>query len=84
MTTHVTKWLAAAAVLAVAATAVAQDGQLPGKDQRRPIKRRPAAAAQVNKAAPDFELKTVDGKQSVRLSSFQDKKPVALVFGSYT
>jgi len=36
------------------------------------------------KTAPDFQLKTVDGKQQVRLSNFTDKKPVALIFGSYT
>ena len=34
--------------------------------------------------APDFELKTLDGKQTVKLSSFRGKKPVALIFGSYT
>jgi hypothetical protein len=34
--------------------------------------------------APDFSLKTLDGKQTVKLSGFQGKKPVALVFGSYT
>ena len=35
-------------------------------------------------AAPDFELKTLDGKKSVKLSSFRGKRPVALIFGSYT
>ena len=34
--------------------------------------------------APDFTLKSPDGKQTVTLSSFRDEKPVALVFGSYT
>jgi len=34
--------------------------------------------------APDFELKSLDGKQTVRLSSFRGKKPVLLIFGSYT
>lgn len=34
--------------------------------------------------APDFILKSVDGKQEVKLSSFIDKTPVALIFGSYT
>ena len=38
----------------------------------------------VGDKAPDFELKTVDGKQTVRLSSFQGKRPVLLIFGSYT
>ena len=36
------------------------------------------------KLAPDFKLKTVDGKREVTLSSFAGKKPVALIFGSYT
>jgi len=36
------------------------------------------------KPAPDFHLKTVDGKSQVKLSSFAGEKPVALIFGSYT
>ena len=35
-------------------------------------------------AAPDFTLKTLDGSTPVRLSSFRDKSPVVLIFGSYT
>lgn len=34
--------------------------------------------------APDFELSLRDGEGSVRLSSFRGKKPVVLVFGSFT
>ncbi len=34
--------------------------------------------------APDFTLQTRDGKKTVTLSSFRGKKPVVLVFGSYT
>jgi hypothetical protein len=34
--------------------------------------------------APDFKLKTPDGKQQVALSDFRGKRPVALIFGSYT
>jgi hypothetical protein len=34
--------------------------------------------------APDFALKVRGGSQVVRLSSFTNRKPVALVFGSYT
>lgn len=34
--------------------------------------------------APDFELFDVLGGKSVRLSSFRGKKPVALIFGSFT
>ena len=34
--------------------------------------------------APDFTLSDVTGTESVTLSDFRGKKPVALVFGSYT
>ena len=34
--------------------------------------------------APDFELRRVRSKKKVRLSAFRGKKPVALIFGSYT
>jgi hypothetical protein len=34
--------------------------------------------------APDFELPTLDRRQTVRLSSFRGSRPVVLVFGSYT
>jgi hypothetical protein len=33
---------------------------------------------------PDFTLKRLGSDERVRLSSFQGKRPVALVFGSYT
>jgi Ca2+-binding EF-hand superfamily protein len=47
---------------------------------------RPGASGGVEegKPAPDFHLKTVDGKNEVKLSSFTGKNPVALIFGSYT
>jgi hypothetical protein len=34
--------------------------------------------------APDFNLPTLDRKDTVRLSSFRGSRPVVLVFGSYT
>lgn len=34
--------------------------------------------------APDFELQTQDGASSIRLSSFREKQPVVLIFGSFT
>ena len=34
--------------------------------------------------APDFDLKVMHKETRVTLSSFQNKRPVALVFGSYT
>lgn len=43
-----------------------------------------ATAPKVGDIAPDFELSDVDGQNQIRLSSFQNTKPVALIFGSYT
>ena len=38
----------------------------------------------LNEAAPDFELSTHDGTQTVRLSEQIGKKPVVLCFGNFT
>src|SRR5205807_3446311 len=38
----------------------------------------------LNAKAPDFTLSTEDGKKSVTLSDFRAKKPVVLIFGSFT
>jgi hypothetical protein len=43
-----------------------------------------AGHLQLGDAAPDFTLKTLDGSAQVRLSAFKYKKPVVLIFGSYT
>jgi hypothetical protein len=43
-----------------------------------------AAAPKVGDLAPDFELQDPRGVTAVRLSDFRDKRPVVLVFGSYT
>jgi hypothetical protein len=40
--------------------------------------------ATLGKTAPDFTLKSADGKRTETLSSFRGDRPVALVFGSYT
>jgi hypothetical protein len=46
---------------------------------------REARAPNVGDAAPDFELPVLGGDgEVVRLSSFRERQPVALVFGSYT
>lgn len=34
--------------------------------------------------APDFTLSDISGTESVTLSDFRGKKPVALIFGSFT
>lgn len=42
-------------------------------------------APKVGAIAPDFELPRLDDEEkSIRLSSFRGKRPVALIFGSYT
>jgi hypothetical protein len=38
----------------------------------------------IGAAAPDFSLKTFDGEKPLTLSRFRGKKPVVLVFGSFT
>lgn len=43
-----------------------------------------ALAPKAGDLAPDFTLFDNSGTESVTLSDFRGKKPVALVFGSYT
>ncbi len=44
----------------------------------------PFAGPRVNAPAPNFALTTHDGKRQISLSDFRGKKPVVLVFGSFT
>jgi len=43
-----------------------------------------ATAPRVSDLAPNFELHDISGENQVQLSNFRGKKPVALVFGSFT
>ncbi len=43
-----------------------------------------SAAPSVGKRAPDFDLPYKTGDETAKLSSFAGKRPVALIFGSYT
>jgi AhpC/TSA family/EF hand len=43
-----------------------------------------AEGPKLNAPAPDFTLKSPDGKTTITLSDFKGKKPVVLVFGSFT
>ena len=55
--------------------------------RRRTMKSQKMLDAQAPKAgdlAPDFTLSDISGTESVTLSDFRGKKPVAMVFGSYT
>lgn len=50
-------------------------------------KRPPDNAPKVGSDAPDFTLYRLDDKKQekpVKLSDFEGKKPVVLIFGSYT
>jgi hypothetical protein len=68
--------------------ASARDGvwALPKRKGARPVPgaARPVAGAAVGSMAPDFTLGSPDGQTHVTLSSFRGKRPVALIFGSYT
>lgn len=50
----------------------------PARGERQPDK------LKVGDLAPDFTLPMVKVKGEVKLSSFRDKKPVVLIFASYT
>jgi len=39
---------------------------------------------EVGMLAPDFTLRTMDGRNEIRLSNYRGKCPVVLIFGSYT
>jgi peroxiredoxin len=53
------------------------------KQMEKDRKERDDAPA-VGSEAPNFKLKTADGKSEIELTSLRGKKPVVLVFGSYT
>ena len=38
----------------------------------------------LNDTAPDFTLKSVDGKQTIQLTKLNKSKPVVIAFGSFT
>ena len=54
------------------------------KKQSKKGDQRTATSLNIGATAPDFKLKTMDGNSEVQLSSFRGKRPVVLVFGSYT
>jgi hypothetical protein len=52
---------------------------------RAQMRAREAHAPAIGDRAPDFDLPYLGGDGArVRLSSFQGRRPVALIFGSYT
>lgn len=54
------------------------------KEKMRSQKLLNAQAPKVGDLAPDFTLSDISGTESITLSDFRGKKPVALIFGSYT
>jgi hypothetical protein len=73
-----------AAAILTAATAAAQP-VLPAKAKQVMAEMgHGEGTLRVGDVAPDFELKRAKAGESVRLSAFRGKKPVALVFGSFT
>lgn len=70
-------------VMFAAAPLLAQrrDGEVntpPARGERKPD------TLKVGDLAPDFTLPDPAGKNAITLSSFRGKKPVVLIFGSYT
>lgn len=64
-------------------TGVAQEGS--SKEQIAQILKEREGKLKVGDLAPNFKLKTLDGKSEVGLASLlKGKKPIVLVFGSYT
>ena len=55
----------------------ADDGKKPKARESRP-------SLKVGDIAPTFKLKSLDGKSETDLADFKHKKPVVLIFGSYT
>ncbi len=47
-------------------------------------KKADALSTKVGAVAPDFELHDVNGENPIHLYDFRDRKPVALMFGSFT
>ncbi len=56
----------------------------PDRSRERSRQRRVDKAPAVGTDAPNFKLKTRDGRREVELAGFKGGKPVVLVFGSYT
>jgi hypothetical protein len=48
------------------------------------LSERETLAPAIDADAPDFALPLLGGGETVKLSSFRGRKPVALIFGSYT
>ena len=54
------------------------------RDKMKQQKELDSLAPKKGDLAPDFTLSDLTGSETVTLSDFRGKKPVVLVFGSYT
>ena len=54
------------------------------REHRAWQKRFDPLAPKAGDVAPDFELRDVNGENPVKLSDYRGRKPVALIFGSFT
>lgn len=79
-------WLGLAAAVAVAEDRdPGSQGTVESREKAlKMMREREAAAPKAGQPAPDFELADPEGKAKVRLSDFKGKRPVVLLFGSYT
>jgi cytochrome oxidase Cu insertion factor (SCO1/SenC/PrrC family) len=78
------RWTATAALLAAAGLAAFAQEQPKTKTRPQDRDRPRDGNLKAGDPAPNFRLKSLDGKSQVELASFKGKKPVVLVFGSYT
>ena len=74
--------LSAAIVLSLSAIESSAQQRNQGREKARRLMS--GVNLKVGQMAPDFALKTKEQDKTVTLSSFRGKKPVVLVFGSYT
>ncbi len=72
------------ALLCVFLGAACAESKGPGKRRGGLPGSRPDPAPALGAHAPNFKLKTLEGDREVELASFKGRRPVVLVFGSYT
>ena len=64
---------------------LASDVDAQRKKRGRKMRRSDHKALKVAEMAPEFKIKSLDGKSEFDLAeSKKDKKPIVLIFGSYT
>ena len=73
-------------LLGISGFMIAQDGGVMTAIEKRRFYNKQVRVGdlQVGDEAPDFQLTSADGKEVTQLSSFEGKRDVVLIFGSYT